>query len=321
MPATLRNRIGRSLRRASVPFIIMEGCNPEIRPVFAARAMWLESRRWAGPDGGMDDRRRSMTEQALDDLEAVRVIVKTLDGFAEPERERILRWAREKMGLPSAPPPGASGQAVPIPPPARETGTTLPGQRQDIKTFVQSKNPPSDTQFAATVAYYYRFEAPESERKESITSADLQDATRKAGRDRLSRPAQTLVNAHQQGLLDKPERGAYAINTVGENLVAMALGAAAGTGAQTTRLRSRARPGVSPSAKQETTKDAEAEVGRAGGNGSRSTGLSHNASACGPYSRRPRQLAGPRRRRARHSQGNRSRLVQQPAACARLRWC
>jgi hypothetical protein len=31
------------------------------------------------------------------------------------------------------------------------------------------------------------------------------------------------VNAHTQGLLDRGDRGAYVINTVGENLVAMAL--------------------------------------------------------------------------------------------------
>jgi hypothetical protein len=88
---------------------------------------------------------------------------------------------------------------------------------------VEKKIPSSDTQFAATVAYYYRFEAPAHLRKESITSEELQEACRQVGRDRLPKPAQTLVNAHHQGLLDRGERGAYIINTVGENLVAMAL--------------------------------------------------------------------------------------------------
>jgi hypothetical protein len=39
----------------------------------------------------------------------------------------------------------------------------------------------------------------------------------------LKFPAQTLINAHGAGLLDTAERGAYAINSVGENLVAMTL--------------------------------------------------------------------------------------------------
>jgi hypothetical protein len=97
------------------------------------------------------------------------------------------------------------------------------GPVSDIKSFVEKKNPSFDTHFAATVAYYHRFEAPEHLRKESITKEDLQEACRQSGRERLRHPAQTLVNAHAQGLLDRGDRGAYVINTVGENLVAMAL--------------------------------------------------------------------------------------------------
>jgi hypothetical protein len=47
---------------------------------------------------------------------------------------------------------------------------------QDIKSFVTAKNPRSDVQFAATVAYYFQFEAPQSERKSAINKDDLQDA-------------------------------------------------------------------------------------------------------------------------------------------------
>ena len=86
------------------------------------------------------------------------------------------------------------------------------------------KKPLSDSQFAATVAYYYRFEAPEPQRKTSLSSTDLIDACRQTGRERIKHPAQTLVNAHTQGYMDKgSERGTYTINTVGENLVALAL--------------------------------------------------------------------------------------------------
>ena len=56
----------------------------------------------------------------------------------------------------------------------------------------------------------------------------------------FTRPAQTLVNAHYQGYLEKgTQRGTYVINTVGENLVAMALpeGATAGSAASPSRRR------------------------------------------------------------------------------------
>lgn len=78
-------------------------------------------------------------------------------------------------------------------------------------------------QFAAVVAYYYRFEAKPDEQLESISADVLQNAARLANRHRLSRPRQTLINAKQQGYLDQVDRGQYRINSVGENLVAMTL--------------------------------------------------------------------------------------------------
>jgi hypothetical protein len=157
-----------------------------------------------------------MAEQ-FDDLEAVRKVVEALQGFEPEDQERVIRWAREKLGLSAPrgdPPPGLTAPSF-----------QQQSQREmDIKTFVNSKNPKAGTHFVATVAYYLRFEAPDAERKEYIRAADLQDASRQVGRERLKDPGKTLRNAHTTGLLDKgPERGTYVINTVGENLVAMTL--------------------------------------------------------------------------------------------------
>lgn len=162
-----------------------------------------------------------VTDTPQDDLEAVRKIDEALSGFDHTDQERILRWARERVGLavetPSAAPAASSK-------PQSETLPSTPARGvPDIKSFVEAKNPTSDTQFAATVAYYYRFEAPEHLRKESINAEDLQEACRLVNRDRFGRPAQTLGNSLAQGLLDRGERGTYTVNTVGENLVAMAL--------------------------------------------------------------------------------------------------
>jgi hypothetical protein len=172
-----------------------------------------------------------MTDKALDDLDAVRTIVETLKNFKLEEQQRILRWVVEKAGLPPSIAPtsstGSSVSASPIgsvppitlPPPSLSTSGAL-----DIKSFIDEKQPRSDVQFAATVAYYLRFEAPPAERKDNIDKEDLQEACRKAKRDRLKNPYQTLVNAHTLGLLDKgAEKATFAINTVGENLIAMTL--------------------------------------------------------------------------------------------------
>jgi hypothetical protein len=89
---------------------------------------------------------------------------------------------------------------------------------------MSSKNPGSDVQFATAVAYYHKFEAPPGQRKNAINSDDLQEACRTTGRTRLSNPNKTLTNALSRGYLDRSgERGTFAINTVGENLIVVAL--------------------------------------------------------------------------------------------------
>ncbi len=172
---------------------------------------------------GSNDTEAWMTKPA-DDFEAVRQIVQVLENFEKiDDRERILRWAREKLGMPTqpgGPNPAGIRSSEPAAPLAK---TQPPVPTTDIKNFIQSKDPKTDTQLVAVVAYYYRFVAPEAERKEQITVQDLLDACRTAGRNRPKAPPQTLVNAYNTGIMDKAGRGAYRINTVGENLVAMVL--------------------------------------------------------------------------------------------------
>ncbi|MCR9232184.1 MAG: hypothetical protein NXI29_14330 [bacterium] len=165
-----------------------------------------------------------------DDLEAVRTLVGTLEPFEPKTQVRIIRWACEKLGV-NFPASHSSdivnqggGQKLnkvdgQLTPPAAHGHRGL-----DIKSFIAEKDPSSNNEFAACVAYYYRFEAPAGAEKEAINGDDLLDACRLAGRNRLSSPNQTLINAHTSGLVDKAEeRGKYIISTVGENLVAMTL--------------------------------------------------------------------------------------------------
>jgi hypothetical protein len=163
-----------------------------------------------------------------DDLDAVRVVVEAIKDFKSDEQQRIFRWVAEKLGLPQ--PFGPSVHTLPTISPASSTILPTPSHQQpgpssvDIKSFIANKRPRSDVQFAAAVAYYYRFEAPVAERKDAINKDDLQEATRKVGRERFANPLQTLNNAHTLGLLDRgSEKATFTINSVGENLIAMTL--------------------------------------------------------------------------------------------------
>jgi hypothetical protein len=170
-----------------------------------------------------------MSDPKTDDLEAVRVVVETIKNFKPEEQHRIFRWVAEKLGLPqpfvsSALTPNIPPQTGPVSPASPYIGASHLGGTTDIKTFIAGKKPRNDVQFAATVAYFYRFESPQVERKEAINKEDLQEAARKVGRERFSNPFQTLSNAHQLGLLDKGAvKATFTINSVGENLVAMTL--------------------------------------------------------------------------------------------------
>ena len=142
-----------------------------------------------------------------------------LDTHDAPSRQddrpsHIGRWAFEKLGLTVS----GSPPAVPTPLPGAPSATApaastaaVPAIKapSDIKTFVEAKAPASDMQFAAAVAYYYAFEAPEDQRKEQLRPDDLQAACRLTGRGRLANPIQTFRNATYHGLLDKgSEKGA-----------------------------------------------------------------------------------------------------------------
>jgi len=162
-----------------------------------------------------------MSTSTPDEFDALRTIVKTLEAFGAHDQSRILRWTAEKLGLGEVAHPVSSGSGAPAPAAAGRDTTKVSGTATDIKSFVAQKKPKNDSQFAAVVAYYHRFEAPE--KKDSITQADLLDACRLAVYPRPPAPGQTLRNAVNAGLLDRADRGAYTVNSVGENLVAVTL--------------------------------------------------------------------------------------------------
>jgi hypothetical protein len=167
---------------------------------------------------------RAMTGQVeADDFDVAKAIFDKLKDIPAERKKRILGWVAESLGVVLAPAPSAPAPYIPPAAPGFPPPAPAPAGGSDIKSFVAAKAPKSDMQFAATVAYYYRFEAPPASRKNAITGDDLQEAARLAGRTRLAKPRNTLNNAKTAGYLDSAAVGEFAINSVGENLVAMTL--------------------------------------------------------------------------------------------------
>lgn len=154
-------------------------------------------------------------------LDAAKAIVASLKALDKTQQERAIRYASETLELASTPvaarTPTPMVDLMPI-----GSGATAAAKRPvDIKQFTESKAPKSDNQFAAVVAYYYRFEAPPEQRRDTINDAVLREAVRMVVRKRPSR--MVLHNAKNRGYLDAIGGGEFRINTVGENLVAVTL--------------------------------------------------------------------------------------------------
>lgn len=186
----------------------------------------------------------------VNDFDAAKAVTDQLQGMDKERQERILRWVAESLGLaPVATSTPAARLSGAVPHSAEHRAEhAAPGtvdKPVDIKSFVESKKPKSDVQFAAVVAYYYNFEASAETRKDAIDAQILQDAARLAGRRRPPKPRMTLNNAKNLGYLDSPDRGLFSINSVGENLVAMTL-----PGGETERPKRGAKQGKSRKAKK-----------------------------------------------------------------------
>lgn len=168
-----------------------------------------------------------------DDFDIGKAIFDQLKDIPAERQQRVLRWVAEGLGIANMPAANAmqpaAGLTAPPQLPAPLAGVpyalgspTGPGTA-DIKSFMNFKAPKSDQQFAAAVAYFYKFEAPPAARHDTINAEILQEAARLAGRRRPTNPRFTLKNAKAAGYLDGAARGEYSINSVGENLVAMTL--------------------------------------------------------------------------------------------------
>jgi hypothetical protein len=76
---------------------------------------------------------------------------------------------------------------------------------------------------ACVVAYYLGTLTPAAERKEEVSSNDLEKYFKQANYPLPKRIVQLLVNARASGYFDSAGHGKYKLNPVGHNLVVHSL--------------------------------------------------------------------------------------------------
>lgn len=182
------------------------------------------------------------------EIHAIQAIVSSLEPLDPDARSRVLAYAFARLGLDSAPALASRaptpGEPVALPPDA----PPQPVCTQDIRTLHDEKQPRSANEMAAVVAYYLAEVAPTDERKEYVTTSDVQKYFKQAKHPLPRVPGQTLKNAAAAGYLDSAGSGRYRLNPVGHNLVAHSL-PREGTG-QPARPTKRTR--TKPDAKKST---------------------------------------------------------------------
>jgi hypothetical protein len=157
-------------------------------------------------------------------LDAAQKIVAELHGMTPENQALALKFAMETLAL-QLPVSHVRPMIAPahLPHAGQPPLVGTPVQRTDIKSFTTAKGPKSDQQFAAVVAYYYQFEAPADQRKDSIDVETMKEAARLVGRRQAPQWRFTLQNATNAGYLSVGGRGSYKLSPVGENLVAISL--------------------------------------------------------------------------------------------------
>src|SRR5712691_11897180 len=122
------------------------------------------------------------------ELDAMATILDALKGLDGESIQRVLDYVLGRLSLNRT--PRAASSTVPGP---LTTDTSKPRQ-VSIRDLKEEKQPQSLNQMAALVAYYLSELAPDGERREEVTAADLEKYFKQAGFKLPRSPRMTLPN-------------------------------------------------------------------------------------------------------------------------------
>jgi hypothetical protein len=194
-----------------------------------------------------DDRQPAAADDEADELAVLASLVDTLGSLNSGGRQRVLNYllARFGQGLPAAATDAATVRAAQIDD-ARPHSDLSTGPL-DIRSFKTIKLPANGQEMAAVVAYYLAYKAPEDQRRETISPADVDKYFKQAAFPLPTRTRTVLVSAKNSGYLEEAgNRGEYKLSPVGYNLITHHLprtGQPATTAPQTIRRRVRRTQG------------------------------------------------------------------------------
>lgn len=156
------------------------------------------------------------------ELAAIKALVEALTPLSDGARQRAVDYALRTLDIHVASRRTAV-TALPPEPERPSVSSSDDSAPADIRTLTEQKRPRSAIEMAALIAYYLAELAPESERKASVTTEDLQKYFKQAHFKLPGAIQYTLGNAAAAGFFESAGRGEYRLTSVGHNLVAHGL--------------------------------------------------------------------------------------------------
>jgi hypothetical protein len=165
------------------------------------------------------------TDELIDaEIEAIKAVLRALDPLPPEVRSSVLGYVRQRLKIAAdqvqLAPASNNAATVPISEAAATERAVVPTH---IKDFKEKKDPHSANEMAAIVGYYLANVAPQQDRKDKITTKDIETYFKIAEYPLPKKTQFTLPNARAAGYLDAIGNGEYKLNAVGHNLVAHGL--------------------------------------------------------------------------------------------------
>lgn len=199
-----------------------------------------------------------MTESEIkNELKAIETITNILQQLDKTAQQRVLQYAMQHLGLQVeqadlSPPTLPANRGAQVEQPTKH----LQQQVVDIRSLRDQKQPSSDNEMAAIVAYYLSELAPEKNRKNTIGPRDIKTYFIQAGHPLPQRADVTLPNAKGAGYFESVGYGKYQLNPVGHNLVVHGLPRAKGESPSRPTRKKTKRKKKAKSLKKKTVKKA-----------------------------------------------------------------
>jgi hypothetical protein len=175
------------------------------------------------PDATEKETADGTTTDATEDKElaAIKAVLDALTPLKPDARSNVIDYVFRRLGI-TLPAPASSNKST-APPADPVTVVAQPhhsGAQVDLRSLTNEKDPKTDTQMVAVLAYYLANLAPAGERRDHILPDDIKRYFPSANFELpTGLPSQTLVNAKNAGYLDALGGGQYRLNPVGHNLV------------------------------------------------------------------------------------------------------